>query len=330
MAGDLTREILARTQRPSRIRYGNVEAVGGGLASVRMGSAVVDNATWCRRYAPIVGDRVAVLASGSGWLILDAVERVQRAYNEPETVLVRPSHGGRVQKPLWSSSWDDDPLAPGPHPSPKLPEPLDMDWTELNVFTLSHTSHHFAQAGYYYALAGGEWINYVPSNGYGAEFLWYPQLSTQVPSNSVIQSASLVLRLWEPSPSTKDPFLPPPNMPVKIHAHAQPAADSASGGQPPEAYMSSAHSAIDVGDAYAGDLIMAPLGEEVVDDLASGALKGLALWPGETQKRVAFEDLGTWSWTKPYPNSPGYYQKTYTTNDCFSLQITYITPVEED
>src|SRR5699024_11723262 len=104
LAGDPTRAILARTQRPSRIRYGNVEAIGGGLASVRMGSVVVDNATWCRRYAPIVGDRVAVLASGSGWLILDAVERVQRAYNEPETMLIQPGGYSRIANTLWSES----------------------------------------------------------------------------------------------------------------------------------------------------------------------------------------------------------------------------------
>src|SRR5699024_10231165 len=126
MAGDLTREILARAQKPSRIRYGNVEAVGGGLASVRMGSAVVENVTWCRDYAPIVGDRVAVLASGSGWLILDAVERVQRACNEPETMLIQPDGYSRIANTLWSESSDgsySNPAAP-----PRPPERLTEGW----------------------------------------------------------------------------------------------------------------------------------------------------------------------------------------------------------
>src|SRR5699024_3123859 len=128
--GTLTREILARTKGRPNVRYGTISAAANGLANVHIGSTIVENATWLKSYAPIVGERVAVLASGSGWLILDAVERVQRAYNEPETVLAPVTDIALPSKFLWGESWDDDITTPGV--TPKYPEPYtNPAWSAL-------------------------------------------------------------------------------------------------------------------------------------------------------------------------------------------------------
>lgn len=331
MAGDLTREILARTQKPSRIRYGNVEAIGGGLASVRMGSAVVDNATWCRRYAPIVGDRVAVLASGSGWLILDAVERVQRAYNEPETILVKPSHLGGLTKWLWSSSWDDNVLTP--EVDPKVPEPSpDPSWSGLYSYTWSGDDRVFEDTGYYYTSSGdGSAVNYVPSNGQKSLFIWYPQLSTQVPSGALITNVAIVLRQPGHMEGLADWAQPVKGAPAVLHAHAQaPPGSAVNEGQSPEFFFASGYDPIDSGGLDPGDLVTLPLPDDVASGLGDGSLRGLAVWDGPTQTRTI---LGDWV-HREYVYDPNgdywYWNSIPATDDCLSLQVTYITPVEED
>src|SRR5699024_6828342 len=106
-----------------------------------MGGVTVEGANWCRGYLPVVGDRVAVLAGDSGWLILDAVQAIQRIWGEPrELVLpdfIASADGqsqiqfrellGNRQYQL-TNSWDDDLSTSGY--DPKLPERLtDEPWT---------------------------------------------------------------------------------------------------------------------------------------------------------------------------------------------------------
>src|SRR5699024_6731638 len=309
-----------------------------------MGGVTVEGATWCRGYLPVVGDRVAVLAGDSGWLILDAVEPVKRAYNEPETILVRPTHLGQLRKPLWSSSWDDDPLAPGPHPVPKLPESLDMDWQGLRSYTASGSP--FEQVGYYYVQSGGEWVNYIPQNGYAAAPVWYPRLDSQVPSNAVIQSVSLVLRMWNPSPSIVPPFLPAVGAPIVIYAHDQgpsaelrrpwhapdqaPSHDPRDPGHPPDHLFAPGYDPIEVGVSDPGGTIVTPLPDSWVTGLAEGSLRGLFAWPGETQQYVVLSDHNTYQWYTSPISGNSYWRGTPVTDDCLALQVTYITPFEED
>ena len=330
MAGDLTREILARTQRPSRIRYGNVEAVSGGLASVRMGSVVVDNATWCRGYAPIVGDRVAVLASGSGWLILDAVERVQRAYNEPETIMVKPSHMGDDSKFFWSDSWDDNITTPGI--DPKLPEFYNNDWGGVYSYSADGLERMWERVNYSYTNAGdGALVGYIPSNGYAAKFFWYPRLDSQVPSNAVIQSVSLVVRTPARHESLADWAQPPLSAPLTIHACAYPVLDNgAHAPEPPEFFIDNSYESMNLDDIAPESLVTVPLDDDLVTAMTDGTTTGLVAWSGETQVSTILADWVAWSWV--YNTTWNYWswRATPLTDDCMSLQVTYITPYEDD
>src|SRR5699024_8016155 len=321
--------------KPSRIRYGNVEAVGGGLASVRMGSAVVDNATWCRGYAPIVGDRVAVLASGSGWLILDAVERVQRAYNEPETMLIQPDGYSRIANTLWSESSDgsySNPAAP-PRPPERLTEGWrggdrwDWSWSDPELKFYESVNYFFASAG------DGDAINYVPSNGPMALMTWYDDIAARVPDDAIIQSISLVIRLWDPSGDIREEplrkvFYPANPATVTIHAHSHDG--STQDGNPPEYFFDDDQfDPIVMDQLHPGDVMSIPLPDDWTDALVDGSMKGLGFWEPTEDIRTGFVNEQEPYWYV-YQDYPGRWMMRDKTKDCLGLQVTYITPYEDD
>lgn len=328
----LTDQILKRTSGRPIVRYGFVESISGGLASVRIGSTVVENATWCRGYAPILGDRVAVLTAGTGWLILDAVEAVQRAHNEPQTTLVKPSHLGGVNRWLWSESWDDNLLTP--EIDPKYPEPLEgREWDGLYAYAADPDSRVFEDAGYSYAQAGdGSVVNYVPSNGERALFTWYPQLSGQVPDNAVITNVAIVLRQPDYMEGLPDWAQPVPGAPAVLHAHAQsppPVGPGVDASQPPEYFFASGYDPVDTGGLNPGDLLVQPLPDDIADGLADGSLRGLAVWDGPTQVRTILGDWVRREYVYDVNGDYWYWNSIPLTDDCLSLQVTYITPVED-
>lgn len=326
--GYIADQVLKRTAAKPLVRYGRIEAVSDGLASVRMGSTVVADATWCRGYAPIVGDRVAVLASGSGWLILDAVETVQRAYNEPETILVEPLGNALVVKRLFTDSWDDNLLTPEIDPRP--PEPVDADWGTFQIWDSSWPEGGYLQCGIgYYPSGDGSVVNYVPAGGYFAPFVFYPRLDAQAPGAAIITSVSLIVRMRLNYPGlgidVDDEF------PVKVSAHSMPMADDESTpGQPPEFYFNDSFEPLDAGVIHPDGLITIPLPDEWVSALSDGTLTGVSLWPGETQKHGVFFDDAVPEWQSFGDPDVGYYVARPISRDNMHLRVSYITPVEEN
>lgn len=326
----LTDEILKRTGGRPIVRYGFIESFGDGLASVRIGTAVVENATWCRGYTPIVGDRVAVLAAGSGWLILDAVEAVQRVYNEPVTIQVAPTDVGGVTRLLWSDSWDDNLLTP--EVDPKAPERVPSpSWSGLYSYAWDSEVRAFEDAGYYYTPSGdGTVTNYVPSNGEKALFIWYPQLSTQVPDGAIITNVSIVLRQPGHMEGLADWAQPVPGAPAVLHAHAQPPGSGVNPGDPPDSFFASGYDPIDSGGLDPGDLVVLPLPDDVAAGLGDGSLRGLAVWDGPTLTRTILGDWIRREYKYDEEFDYWYWDAIPLTNDCLSLQVSYITPVEEN
>lgn len=327
----LSDEILRRTADKSLVRYGVVESVSGGLASVRIGSTTVENATWCKGYLPIVGNRVAVLAAGSGWLILDAVERVQRAYAEPETILVKPTRIGTNWKPLWSDSWDDNLLTPGVI-DPKLPERLDDDWSGVSSYEWDGSIRLWERVNYEYVQAGnGTVLNYVPSNGYAAKFFWYPRLDLQVPSNAVIQSVSLVVRTPARHESMGDFAQPPLSAPLTVHACAYPVLnDGAHAPEPPEFFIDDSYESMNLDGIAPESVSVVPLASDLAAAMADGTTTGLVAWSGETKISTAIADWVSWQYTYDAQGDYWYWDVTRLTDDCMNLQVSYAIPLEED
>lgn len=318
--GTLVDQVLNRTADKALVRYGTIESTSDGLASVRMGTAVVENVTWLSHYLPAIGDRVAVLASGSGWLILGAVERVQRAYKEPETILVQPTRRGGMSNWLWSDSWDDSLSTPSP--DPKAPDPLTEGWQNVfssSVYWLNSGSSLYEDVNYSYSQAGGSYLNYVPSNGEKAMFLWYPNIADLLPVEAVIQSVAFVVRLFREGEGTQlRPPLEPAN-PSRITLHAQNAssAGESATGLPPETYF--VGEPLRAEGARPGDLVTMPLPDEWISGMESGSITGLALWEpdhGSQRTILANEPVDNWF--------------VDTNKDCLALQVTYMMPFSED
>lgn len=329
MTGTLTREVLARTAKRPNVRYGTVSSASNGLANVRIGSTVVENATWLSGYLPSVGDRVAVLASGTGWLILDAVERVQRAYNEPETILVPPFRIGSKWNPQWSASWDGsyvDPDAP-----PQLPTPMSRVWEGVYTRLVDPAERVWERTGYDYATTGGgSAINYVPASGYSALFAWYPQLSTAVPNEAVITSVAIIIRTPERTEALAEWAQPADSSEVVLHAVSGAVPSQGSGaGLPPETHFNMSFAPTPVADLTPGSLAATPLSDDLASALASGTVTGFGFWDGVTQKSTILADWVDWEYVYSQAQDRWSWQVNATTSDCLSLQVTYVTPYED-
>lgn len=327
----LAEQILRRSGTSPLVRYGFIEAIEGGLASVRIGATVIDNATWCAGYLPVVGDRVAILADATGWLVLDKVERVPRLYNEPETVLVEPAAIGTTSKRTWSESWEDSTLTPEVDPKPPSPV-TDIDWSGVYSYVPDPSAYLWQDMGIIYTQAGdGALVNYRPSHGPGAALFWYPRLDEQVPSGATITSVSLIVRTPGRTEALSDFAQPPSAAPVKFHVLKDGVLDDGAGaGQPPDFFADPAFEPIDLGTMAPESLVKVLLPDDLALAMTTGTRTGLLGWPGDTNVRTILSDWlewryeyrdyggGHWSWT-PYAR----------TLDCMSLQVTYMTLVDD-
>ena len=317
----LTDAFLARAQEDGYVRYGLIEAVDGGLASVRMGGVTVEGATWCRDYLPVVGDRVAVLAGDSGWLILDAVEPVKRVWVEPQEMVLPDfiaSADGQSQiqfrellgnrQDQVTNSWDDD-LSTDEY-DPKLPERLtDQPWT---LYLPGPDVGHMAWTGLGDIWGPGEsgegYLNYRPRQSWSqvvVRLSYYrvhpnigkPGIEALLPDDARVEMVTLRVRL---SPNQSAPGvqrfrmwgMPPGN--VVKYEDLEPMEFEAMPGD-----------SFDVN--IDGDWLLA---------FRTNLIDGFIIDAGPHVPTVRFSDLGG--------------SGSYSTDDLLRMIVRYSTPLEED
>lgn len=337
--GSLADQIFAHAQHAGEVRYGFIESVGDGLASVRMAGATIEGATWVSRYLPVVGERVAVIAADTGWLVLGAVTDQEAVWNEPTTLLspttgTVPDSGATgtiydrymmVQR-RFSDGWDDDLSTPGIDPK----RPTAISGSEWEVTDPAYAKHAL-RAGLgptWLDRREGDYLNYQPEQVRSAilirtllfSYVYSDQLpptwlDTLLPSEAEVINMSLRIRLAPPSPAVEGVTPESGEMRTFTVYPANPDLPPFT----PENMISTAVPPLTV-SASPGTLAVLPIPDDWLAAFAAREINGWVIWPGD-QPFIHFSDEFTLG-------ADG--QPEWSTEDLFYPSVDYVTPREED
>lgn len=196
-------DVIARASSEGTVRYGTVTASSSSGVDLQIAGEAIPNLPWLDSYTPALGDRVAVLSTSSGWLVLGKVTAPTMLYDEPTTIMVEPDvrwyHRRQVSTDGWDGYYEPD-GTPVWDPNPVEQTPTEP-WVESPPDELEGTGwyndprHPTGAFGVMESPSGdSSLINYSSTRDRQAVSFHYPNIADRLPSGAVVHSISFPVR----------------------------------------------------------------------------------------------------------------------------------------